>query len=67
MTPPLIWPDDEIRYLSAANAPEVTASTAAIAATSVIPFFKIVPFVSPGPLAASGEQQWPGIFTLLSQ
>ena len=49
MTPSLIWLDDVIRYCWAANAPEVTASTATSTAIRVIPFFKIVPLLSPGP------------------
>ena len=65
MTPSLTWLDDVIRYFLAADAPDVIASTATSAATTVMTNFKFVPSVAPGLHGDEREQHRPGIFRLL--
>ena len=66
MTPSLTWLDEVIRYFLAADAPDVIASTAMSAATTVMTnFFNFVPQVFPGLHGDEREQHQPGISTLL--
>jgi hypothetical protein len=68
MAPFLICLDDTTKYCLAANAPDVTASTATSAAIKVITFFKFVSLLSPRPSLGEpgGSGVQPGLLTLLS-